>query len=489
MCFCIDYKELNKVMVKNRYLLPRIDDLFDQLQGATVFSKIDLCLSYHKFRIKDSDVPKISFRFRYEHYEFIVMSFGLTNAPDVFMDLMNKVFKDSLDTFVILFIDDILVYYKIEAEYMKHFHQKLITTPVLIVPDGSKSFVVYSDASKKGLGCVLMQQGKVVAYASRQLKSHEQNYPTYDLGLAVVVFALKIWRHYMYGKKIQIFTDYKSLKYVFTQKELNMRQRKWLKLVKDFDCEILYHLDKANVVADALSKKVSHSPTLITEQVFLHRDFERTEIAVSIGEVTSQLAQLSMQSTFRQRIIVAQLNYLYLVEKHRLVEVGQVEEFSISSDDGFMFERRLCMSADNVMFGVPVGEGTKTEASKFVTTLECARVEVGECSMDFIIGPPRTLKGYTVIWVFVDRLSKSAHFILEKSTYTASKWGQLYMNEIVRLHGMPILIVSDRNACFISKFWKGLQIALGTRLDFNTTFHPQTDGQTERLNQILEDML
>ncbi|XP_008461603.1 uncharacterized protein LOC103500166 [Cucumis melo] len=153
----------------------------------------------------------------------------------------------------------------------------------------------------------------------------------------------------MYGKKIQIFTDYKSLKYVFTQKELNMRQRKWLKLVKDFDCEILYHLDKANVVADALSKKVSHSPTLITEQVFLHRDFERTEIAVSIGEVTSQLAQLSMQSTFRQRIIVAQLNYLYLVEKHRLVEVGQVEEFSISSDDGFMFERRLCMSADNVV--------------------------------------------------------------------------------------------------------------------------------------------
>ncbi|KAA0063386.1 pol protein [Cucumis melo var. makuwa] len=452
MRFCIDYKELNKVMVKNRYPLPRIDDLFDQLQGATVFSKIDLCLGYHKFRIKDSDVPKIPFRSRYEHYEFIVMSFGLTNAPDVFMDLMNKVFKDSLDTFVILFIDDILVYYKIEAKYMKHFHQVLETLRVnklyakyskfLIVPDGSKSFVVYSDASKKGLGCVLMQQGKVVAYASRQLKSHEQNYLTYDLGLAVVVFALKIWRHYMYSKKIQIFTDYKSLKYVFTQKELNMRQRRWL-------------------------KKVSHSPTLITDQVPLHRDFERTEIAVSIGEVTSQLAQLSMQSTFRQRIIVAQLNYLYLVKNRRLVEVGQVEEFSISSDDGLMFERRLCMSADNVVktellikaysslffMHYGIGEGTKTEASKFVTTLECARVEVGECSMDFITGPPRTLKGYTMIWVFVDKLMKSAHFILGKSTYTAR-----------------------------------LQIALGTRLDFSTTFHPQTNGQTERLNQILEDM-
>ncbi|KAL4017822.1 hypothetical protein IC575_021394 [Cucumis melo] len=143
---------------------------------------------------------------------------------------------------------------------------KLVTAPILTVPDGSSSFVIYSDASKKGLGCVLMQQGKVVAYASRQLKSHEQNYPTHDLELAAVVFALKIWRHYLYGEKIQIFTDHKSLKYFFTQKELNMRQRRWLELVKDYDCEILYHPGKANVVADALSRKVSHSRRLITRQ-------------------------------------------------------------------------------------------------------------------------------------------------------------------------------------------------------------------------------
>ncbi|KAL0553952.1 hypothetical protein IC582_007856 [Cucumis melo] len=110
-------------------------------------------------------------------------------------------------------------------------------------------------------------------------------------------------------------------------------------------------------------------------------------------------------------------------------------------------------------------------------------------SMDFITGLPKTLKGYTVIWVVVDRLTKSAHFVPGKSTYTASKWGQLYMTEIVRLHGVPVSIISDRDAHFTSKFWKGLQLALGTRLDFSTTFHPQTDGQTERLNQILEDML
>ncbi|KAL4030768.1 hypothetical protein IC575_009020 [Cucumis melo] len=200
------------------------------------------------------------------------------------------------------------------------------------MPDGSGSFVIYSDASKKGLGCVLMQQGKVVAYASRQLKSHEQNYPTHDLELAAVVFALKIWRHYLYGEKIQIFTDHKSLKYFFTQKELNMRQRKWLELVKDYDCEILYHPGKANVVADALSRKVAHSVALITKQAPLLRDFERAEIAVSLGEVTSQLAQLSVQPTLRQRIIT-----------------GQGEDFSISSDDALTFEGRLCVPEDSAV--------------------------------------------------------------------------------------------------------------------------------------------
>ena len=147
--------------------------------------------------------------------------------------------------------------------------QKLTTAPVLTIPTGIGGFVVYSDASKNGLGAVLMQNGKVIAYASRQLKEYEKNYPTHDLELAAVVFALKIWRHYLYGEKCEIYTDHKSLKYFFTQKELNMRQRRWLELVKDYDCVINYHPGKANVVADALSRKSTSSLFVIQKSILL----------------------------------------------------------------------------------------------------------------------------------------------------------------------------------------------------------------------------
>ena len=133
--------------------------------------------------------------------------------------------------------------------------KRLTTAPVLILPDLSKNFSIYCDASRLGLGCVLMQEGRVVAYASRQLRKHELNYPTHDLELAAMVHALKIWRHYLIGHKSDIYTDHKSLKYIFTQSDLNLRQRRWLELIKDYDLEVHYHPGKANVVADALSRK------------------------------------------------------------------------------------------------------------------------------------------------------------------------------------------------------------------------------------------
>ncbi|XP_057742828.1 uncharacterized protein LOC130961132 [Arachis stenosperma] len=271
------------VTVKNKYPLPRINDLMDQLQGASVFSKIDLRSRYHQIKVRDEDIPKTAFRTHYGHYKYTVMSFGLTNAPEVFMDYMNRIFQPYMDKFVIVFIDDILSKVKflghvvskqgivvdpakVEAvrnwerstsvteirsflglawyyrRFIKGFSQlalpltkltrkdtpfiwtsvceesfqtlkqRLTTAPVLVLPEPSEPFEVYCYASLKGLGCVLMQHRNVVAYGSRQLRLHEMNFPTHDLELAIVVFALKIWRHYLYGVKFYVFSDHKSLK-------------------------------------------------------------------------------------------------------------------------------------------------------------------------------------------------------------------------------------------------------------------------------------
>ncbi|GKA43895.1 putative reverse transcriptase domain-containing protein [Tanacetum coccineum] len=255
---CIDFHELNKLTVKNLYPLPRIDDLFYQLQGSSVYSKIDLRSGYQQLRVRDEDIPKTAFRTRYGHYEFQVMPFGLTNTPAVFMDLMNWVCKPFLDKFVIVFIDDILIYSRNKVEHEGHLkqivelpkkeglyakfskckfwlskgdkeevtfsdiEQKLCSAPILALPEGSENFVVYCDASHKGLGAVLMQKERVIAYASRQLKIYEKNYMTHDLELGAVVFALKMWRHYLHSTKCVVFIDHKSLQHILDQKELNI---------------------------------------------------------------------------------------------------------------------------------------------------------------------------------------------------------------------------------------------------------------------------
>jgi len=153
---------------------------------------------------------------------------------------------------------------------LKHM---LTTAPILILPKLDEPFVVYCDASKLGLGGVLMQDGKVVAYASRQLRIHERNYPTHDLELAAVVFVLKIWRHYLYRSRFEVFSDHKSLKYLFDQKELNIRQRRWLELLKDYDFSLNYHPGKANVVADALSRKTLHMSFMMVKEFELLEQF------------------------------------------------------------------------------------------------------------------------------------------------------------------------------------------------------------------------
>ncbi|GJR22264.1 putative reverse transcriptase domain-containing protein [Tanacetum coccineum] len=480
---CIDYRELNKLTVKNRYPLPRIDDLFDQLQGSSIYSKIDLRSGYHQLRVREQDVPKTAFRTRYGHYEFQVMPFGLTNAPAVFMDLMNRVCKPYLDKFVIVFIDDILIYSKDEREHEEHLKailellkkeklyakfskcefwipkvqflghvidsrgihvdpakiesikdwaspktpteirqflglagyyrrfiegfskiaksmtkltqkgikfdwgekeenafqlikQKLCSAPILALPEGSEDFVVYCDASHKGLGAVLMQREKVIAYASRQLKVHEKNYTTHDLELGSVVFALKIWRHYLYGTRCTVFTDHKSLQHILDQKELNMRQRRWLELLSDYDCDIRYHPGKANVVADALSRKERIEPLRVRALV------------MTIG------------LDLPKRILEAQ------------IEAQKPENQGLTADAG---------------------------------GIDCLP--------------------------------------------TATIFEELARMGIVARHGIPASIICDRDGRFTSNFWRSFQKALGTDISMSTAYHPETDGQSERTIQTLEDML
>nr|GEV09234.1 putative reverse transcriptase domain-containing protein [Tanacetum cinerariifolium] len=345
---CIDYRELDKLTAKNRYPLLRIDDLFDQLQGSSVYSKIDLRSGYHRLRIKEKDISITAFRTRYGHFEFQVIPFGLTNAHAVFMDMMNRVCKPYLDKFVIVFIDDILVYSKDEKEHDKHLKIILellkkkrfgvhvdpakveaikswvaLTSPTEVrqflglaeyyrrfikaLPEGTEDFVVYCDASLKGYGAVLMQREKVIAYASRQLKVHEKNYTTHDLELGAVLFALRLWRHYLYETKCVVFFDHKSLQYISNQKELNFRQRRWIELLSDYDYEIRYHPGKENVVVDALSRKERDTTLRVRALMMtIHNDLpkqicEAQEEAVK-GENEALGTNLDMSTTYHPQM-------------------------------------------------------------------------------------------------------------------------------------------------------------------------------------------
>nr|GEV03556.1 hypothetical protein [Tanacetum cinerariifolium] len=425
------------------------------------FSKIDLRPGYHQLRVHEDDILKTAFRTRYGHFEFTVMPFGLTNAPAVFMDLMNRVCRPYLDKFVIVFIDDILIYSKTREEHVEHLRlvlgllkkvklyakfskcefwlkevqflrhvingdgihvdpskieaeqklafqtlkDKLRNAPVLALLDRPKDFVVYCDASGIGLPCVLMQR------------------------------------------------DHKSLQYMFSQKELNMRQRRWIELFSDYECEIRYHLGKANVVADSLSKK------------------ER--------EAMDKFARL--QKGLDEMIKQRSDGTLYYLDRIWAPLKGDVRTHIMNK--AYNSKYSIHSGADKMYYDLR-DRYWWPRMKKDITEYKWEGI-----SMDIVTKLPRTSSGHGTIWIIVDRLTKSAYFLPMRKDYKMDRLDRLYLNEIVARHGVSILIISDRDNRFTSRFWQSMQVALGTCLDMSTTYHPQMDGQNKHIIQTLEDML
>ncbi|GJU05140.1 putative reverse transcriptase domain-containing protein [Tanacetum coccineum] len=384
--------------------------------------------------------------------------------------------------------------------------QKLCSAPILALPEGSENFVVYCDASHKGLGAVLMQKEKVIAYASRQLKIHEKNYTTHDLELGAVVFALKMWRHYLYGTKCVVYTDHKSLQHILDQKELNMRQRRWLELLSDYDCELRYHPGKANVVADALSRKCRPKPLRVRALVMtiglnlpariLNAQVEaRKEENYGTEDLLGMIKKLEPRADgtmcLKNRSWIpcfGNLRALIMHESHK-------SKYSIHPGSDKMYQDL------KKLYWWP---NMKAEIATYVSKcMTCAKVKAEyqkpsgllvqpkipewkweNITMDFVTKLPKTASGQDMIWVIVDRLTKSAHFLPAKENDSMEKLTRQYLKEVVSRHGVPVSIQSLFVMVVRVANSGNLFRSFGTQLDMSYwEYHPK-QRSSEGLSNI-----
>ncbi|KAG7674333.1 hypothetical protein KSW81_006127 [Nannochloris sp. 'desiccata'] len=659
---CIDYRALNKQTVKNRYPLPRIEEMLDRLGKAKYFTKLDLRSGYYQIRVAKEDIYKTAFSTRYGHYEFLVMPFGLTNAPATFQTLMNDIFRTSLDKFIMVYLDDILIFsdtledhekhvrhaldvlrqnklyckaskcefFQTEVSFLGHvingdgvkadprkvqavadwpqpktvrqvrsflglanYYRRYVhgfatmaapltlltkknvpflwttkqtqalealktalsTAPVLKNPEFGKPFVITTDASEFAVGAVLSQSTpegeRPVAFISQTLSDTERRWPTHDRELHAIVCALKRWRHYVEGVPITVLTDHNSLKYFMEQKELSKRQVRWLETLLEYGNDLLikYLPGKANVVADALSRRADFELPPVSDTVLpqllrvqgIRVNSVRVNSIVHFEPNQGWLAELkdALVKDPLYKKVVAPAPVSNRRRRRSLAPPPSVLDFEYSVQNDLIYAHSkgrkklfvpfkklqakvLAANHDHVTAG-HVGMDKTTElvsrhyywrgiaqtVQRYVKScLLCQRMKSNNqkpagllqplpvpdhnwehVSLD-LIGPlPTTLNGFDCIVTVVDKLSKMGHFIATTTTVDAPSLAKLMMSNIFRLHGFPKALISDRDARFTSEYWKQFIDALGIASHMSTAFHPETDGQTERMNRTIEEML
>nr|GEZ23857.1 putative reverse transcriptase domain-containing protein [Tanacetum cinerariifolium] len=432
-------------------------------------------------------------RTRYGHCESQVMPFGLTNTPAVFMDLMSQEEKEHEEHLkaILELLKKEELYAKFskcefwipKVQFLGHvidnqafqlLKQKLCSAPILALPEGSKDFIIYYDASNKGLGAVLMQRENVISYASRQLKIHEKNYTTHDLELGAVVFALKTWRYYLYGTKCTVITNRKSLQHILDQKELNMRQRQWLELLSDYDCDIHYHPGKTNVVADALSRKERELPLRVRALV------------MTIGlDLPRQILNAQTEAREPENIKKEDVRGM-IVKNSRDPKKVRMEKLEPRAYGTLCLNGRSWLPCYGNLRTVIMHESYK---SKYSIHPGSDKMYQDMKKLYWWPNMKADIATYVSKCLTCAKVKAEHQKPSGLETDHMDKLTRIYLKEVVTRHGIPISIISDRDLRFASNFWRSLQNALGTRLDMSTTYHPETDGQSERTIQTLNDML
>ena len=623
MRMCVDYRALNKLTKKNSYPLPRVDELLDRLQGARYFSKIDLRSGYHQVRISDGDVEKTAFRTRYGHYEFLVLPFGLTNAPATFMHLMQQVFKEYLDEFVIVFLDDILIYSRTEAEHINHIKkvlvklrehklyakmskcdffkqsinflgyvvtkdgitmdsdkvkaitewpplnnvrdvrsflglagyyrrfvkgfssiaapltellknevefnwgsdqveafnklkQAIISAPILISPDPTKKYVVVTDASGFATGAVLQQDHgnglQPIAFMSHKMNAAERNYPVHEQELLAIVQALREWRHYLHGCEFDVVTDHNSLKYFMSQPTLSARQARWSERMQEFHFKVIHRPGKLNEAADALSRRPDHQSNL-HNVVNVNIDdslIDDIKVGYANDAACRKLIQQFVENEQKDisfhmadgiiykdnRIYVPDVNDIkskLINEYHDIPMGGHVgihKTIERLSRNWYWPKMRKDVE-EYVRSCVPCQQNKPSHQRPMglLQPLPIPDKRWQQVTMDLIVRLPETKNKHDAVFVIVDKLSKMAHYVPTRTDADAPELARLFINNVVKLHGVPESIVSDRDSRFTSTFWRSLWEQFGTKLHMSTAHHPQSDGQSERQNRVLEESL